>query len=194
MRFLNISDIKLKITLTAEECIAHGIDTYSSDYSTKEVRGAVRRILSEAERECGFSAGDGKILVQLYPLPDGNCEILVTKLGAVAGSDRAALASGTGVSLMENKYGTYRFLSSEDLRLAVGAVYREGVTAALYRDDVGRYYLYVDEQFTDGISEFEIFVEFGERIRALPLAVLSEYGRCLSEKNAFSYVRNELLE
>ena len=194
MKFLNISDIKLKITLTAEECAIYGIDTYSTDYTTKEVRESVKNILARAESECGFSAAGERILVQLYPLPDGDCEILVTRLSAVNKRDREALSAGVGVSLVENKRGTYRFDSAEHLKLAVGAVFREGVEADLYRDDLGRYYLYVREQFCDDISEFEVLIEYGERLKALPIAVLSEYGVRLCVGTAFSFVMSENFE
>ena len=194
MKFLNISDIKLKITLTAEECAAYGIDTYSTDYTTKEVRESVKNILAIAEAECGFSALDERILVQIYPLPEGDCEILVTRLNSINKRDREALSDGDGVSLVESKRGTYRFDSPEHLKLAVGAAYRDGVEADLYRDDLGRYYLYVREQFFDGISEFEVFIEYGERLKALPIAVLSEYGVRLCKGAALSYVLTESLE
>ena len=41
---------------------------------------------------------------------------------------------------------------------------------------------------TDGISELEIFVEFGERISSVPIAVLSEYGTLLAKKNAIDKI------
>ena len=145
-------------------------------------------ILERAEEECGFSAGSDRILVQTYPLPGGECELLITRLNAVSHRDRAALTSADGMSMLEHKRGTYRFSSADDLRFAVRAVYREGLDADLYLDDLGRYYLHVSEQFTDGISELEIFVEYGERLPAFPLAVLSEYGSLLVEKSAFDYI------
>ena len=72
--------------------------------------------------------------------------------------------------------------------MAVRAVYRTGVDADLYRDDLGRYYIQVDEEIADGISELEIFVEYGERLSSLPIAVISEYGTLLAKGNAFEYV------
>ena len=187
MKFLNISDIKLKVTLSEEDCRRHGIDS-SGDYSTREVRYAIREILTRAEAECGFSAEGDKILVQLYPLPDGECELLVTRLTTLSRKDRDTLASSEGISLFESKRGTYRFSSSEDLSSAVRAVYRSGVICDLYLDDLGRYYLSLNEEISDGISEFEIFIEYGERLSSMPLAVLSEYGRCLVKDTAFDYV------
>ena len=188
MKFLNISDIKLKVTLSAEDCREYGIDTASGDFSTQSCRQAVRAIMERAESECGFSVSGDKILVQIYPLPSGECELLVTRLTSLSRKDRAQLASSEGLSLIEQKRGTYRFYSKEDLIAAVKTVRRKEVMADLYIDDLGRYYISVDEELSDGISELEIFVEYGERLAALPIAVLSEYGKLLAKSNAFDFI------
>lgn len=194
MKFLNISDKKLKVTLTPEDCRAYGIDTAKGDYSTREIRQALRNILTQAAAECGFSAEGDKILVQLYPLPDGECELLVTRLVALSHKDRVTLSSSDGISLFEEKRTTYRFASFSDLYSAVRAVYREGVVCDLYRDDLGRFYLSLEEEISDGISEFEIFIEYGERLSALPMAVISEYGKRLVKGSAFEYILSECRE
>ena len=188
LKFLNISDIKLKVTLSADDCREYGIEAVDGDYSTQSCRQAVRAIMERAERECGFSVSGDKILVQMYPLPSGECEMLVTRLVAVSRKDRAQLASSEGMSLIEQKRGTYRFYSTEDLIAAVKTVRRKGIKADLYVDDLGRYYISTEEEFSDGISELEIFVEYGERLSALPIAVLSEYGRLLAKSNAFDFI------
>lgn len=191
MKFLNISDIKLKVILTEEDCEKYGIDRECSDYSTRQVRQAVREILERAEHECGFCAAGDKILVQLYPLPEGECELFVTRLLSVSRKNRAELSSADGISLMEHKRGTYRFSSEEILKSAVRAALRDGVTCDLYRDDLGRYYISVNEEFTDGISELEIFVEYGERLPAFPIAVISEYGECLAKDISLESILSE---
>ena len=194
MKFLNISDIKLKATLSSADCREYGIDNTKGDYSTREVRQAVRRILELAESECGFSTYGDKILVQLYPLPNGDCELLITRLTALSRKERVQLEASDGLSLMEKKRGVYRFHSSEELKSAIRAVYRDGVIADLYRDDLGRYYISIEEEITDGISEFEIFVEYGERLNTLPIAVISEYGSLLVKSTAFDYILSDNLE
>ena len=188
MKFLNISDSKLKVTLAKVDCIEYGIDTSVGNYTSKEVRESVRKILELDEAECGFSVGTDKILVQLYPLPSGECELLVTKLTTLSRKHKEELSSSDGVSVLENTRGIYRFETSEDIRAAVRVIYREGICADLYRDTLGRYYLYIEEKLTDGISEFEILTEYGERLPSVPSVLLSEYGECLSEGNAFDYI------
>jgi negative regulator of genetic competence, sporulation and motility len=187
LKFLNISDTKLKVTLTSADCLEYAIDA-EEGYNTRRMRSAVRRILTLAEEECGFSAVGEKILVQLYPLPSGECELFVTVLTTLSGRDRDAVSSADGVSLLEQARAIYRFADFAGLADAVRAVYREGVESDLYSDDLGRFYLSLKEEITDGISEFEIFIEYGDRLAALPIAVLSEYGKCLAKGNALEYV------
>ena len=188
MKFLNISDIKLKVTLSPEDCATYGIEVDLSGYTTKEVRQSIRQILALAESECGFRVDSDKILVQLYPMPSGDCELFITRLSAISRKDRAVLSSADGLSLMENKRGVYRFDTADALFRAVMSAYRKGVASTLYRDDLGRFYLSLDEEVTDGISEFEIFVEYGERLTALPLAVLAEYGRVIADEKALDFI------
>ena len=188
MKFLNISDSKLKVTLTRADCIEYGIDTSAGNYTSREVRESVRKILELAESECSFSVGTEKILVQLYPLPSGECELLVTKLTTLSRKHKEALSSSEGVSVLESTRGIYRFESIEDIHAAVRVTYREGTCADLYRDTLGRYYLYIEEKLTDGISEFEILTEYGERLPSVPSVLLSEYGECLSKGEALDYI------
>ena len=191
MEFINISDIKLKVILTQDECEAHGIDTARSDFSGVDVRRAIREILAASETECGFKTEGERILVQLYPLPDGRCELLVTKMIGVSARDRAALSASEGVSVMEQKKGTFRFDSAGDLVRAARAVYSHSIDADLYRDDLGRYYISARENISDGFSELDVLTEFGDRLTSMPMAVLSEYGTLLSRGNALEYVLSD---
>ena len=54
MEFLKISDTKLKVTLTEEECLSYNIDTGKGDFSGNDIKRAVREIIALAERECDF--------------------------------------------------------------------------------------------------------------------------------------------
>ena len=188
MEFLNISDLKLKVTLSPEECLQYGVDKYSDERFGAEMRRSVREILSAAERECGFTVGQDRILVQLYPLPSGVAELLVTRLTTISRKDRAVLSSAAGIALMEKKRGTYRFADLDAIIGAARAVSGDP-KADLYCDDFGRYYIRVEEDFTDGISELEILIEYGERLSALPLGAIAEYGELLAKDNAFEYIR-----
>ena len=191
MEFINISDIKLKVVLSEKERASFGIDTAKSDFSGVDVRRAIRGILSVAESECGFKADGTRILVQLYPLPDGRCELLVTKMIGVSTRDRAALSASDGVTVMEQKRGTFRFENADDLFRAAKAVQGYKVDADLYLDDLGRYYISAREDIADGFSELDVLTEFGDRLTSMPMAVLSEYGTLMARGNALTYVLSD---
>lgn len=187
MEFLNISDTKLKVTLTKEECRTYHIDTARSD-SYSDIKHAIKEIISIAGDRCGFRAGGDRLLVQIYPMPDSSCELFVTRLARLSRRDRAELCATDGIALIEQKRGVYRFSTLTDMQKAVSAVYRDGINSDLYLDDLGRYYIHAVEDLTDSISELEAFVEFGERLQSLPIAVLSEYGTLLIKGNAIDKI------
>ena len=194
MDFLNIGNKKLKATLSASECLHYKINAGDSEFLGAEIRRTVREILEIAEAECGFSREDDKVLVQIYPIPEGGCELMVTRLGTVSPKERRAIAATEGLTMMHKRRGTYRFASRGDLERAIAAAWRSGVACDLYRDDLGRYYISVIEEVADGISEFEIFVEFGERLSALPIGVMGEYGTLLAKNDGFAYVTSQRLK
>ena len=188
LEFLNISDIKLKVTLTSEECVSYGINTDSKDFSGARIRRTVRDILATVTEKSGFKVDGERLLVQIYPLPDKRCEILVTRLTGISRRDRAVLSGTDGISILEDKRTAFRFDTGEDLLRAVRAVYREGIESDLYLDDLGRYYIHAREEIADDFSQLEPFIEFGDRLSALPIAVLSEYGTLLCKGDAIDKI------
>lgn len=188
MKFLNISDTKLKVILSEKECAEYGIDTTKSEFTRAEIKSVMRDILSFSEGECGFAVTSEKILVQLYPMPSGECEIFVTKLIGLTSRERGMLKGVDGLITIEKKRGIYRFDSREALICAARAIYSEGVECELYTDELGRYYIAIDEEITDGISRVEVLIEFADRLSDLPIHVLSEYGRCISSTNTLEKI------
>lgn len=191
MKFLIISDTKLKVSITREECLEYNIDTSDSDFSTNEIRLVIREILTKAEEECGFTVGKEKILVQLYPMPEGDCELFVTKLTGLSSRERGIVRDTEGLTTYQSKRGVYRFADRETLYLAARAIHREGLDCDLYRADSGEYYISIAENVTDGISEHEILIEYGERISELPLYVLGEYGTLVAKGNGIEYLLSD---
>lgn len=191
MEFLNIGDTKLKVTLSAGECLAYGIDTSKTDFTRAEIKSVMREIITLAEEQCGFFVTSEKILVQLYPLPSGVCEIFVTKLTGLSGKERAALRLAEGLSTLERRPGIYRFASREELIRAARALSGEAPECEVYIDEVGQYYIAFEESLTDGISGQEILIEYGERLKDLPLHVLAEYGKLLISENAIERIISE---
>ena len=188
MEFLNIGDTKLKVTLTQSECERYGIDTAKSDFTRSEIKGVMKDIILMAEEKCGFSVSSEKILVQLYPLPSGECEIFVTKLTGLPNKERMALKGADGLSTLESRQGIYRFDSREELIAAARAIAASEAECELYIDDVGQYYISIEEGIVDGISDYEVLIEYAERLKNLPLHVLAEYGKLLIWENTLERI------
>lgn len=187
MEFINIKNSKLKVILSKEDCERLGIDTSDTELSGAEMRKSIREILIMAKTECGFSADGERILAQFYQLPSGECELLVSLLGQIPRREREILASSRGASILDSRNSVYRFASFDDMRRAAQAI-RERPKADLYLGSDGVYYISLEEQLADGISEVAILIEYGERLTELPLYVLSEYGKPLAQGNAFEYI------
>ena len=194
MEILNISDIKLKITLSADECRAYRLDSESTDYLGPEIRRAAREILSQAEQSGRFYTEGDRVLIQTCPLPDGRCELLVTRLMNISRRDRDAISSSLGVSILESRRATFRFPDTDILKRAVTALAHGGIISDLYCDDLGRYYIHAVEELADGFSELDVLLEYGERLSSLPIAVLSEYGSLLAKDNAIDRIKSGELE
>lgn len=190
MKFFNIGDNKLKVILSPEECVRYSIDTGKTEFSGKEIKSAVRDILAFAEDECGFTVESEKLLVQLYPMPSGECEIFVTKLTGLSSRDKRALRDVDGLTTMQKKRVVYRFASREDLIRAAKAVNHSGIECELYREGE-RYYISIDEEITDGISELEILIEFADRLHDVPVNVLSEYATLVLNVDTFEKIISE---
>ena len=188
LEFFVAGSNKLKIILTREECVEQGIDTTLNDFSTNEMKIAIRRILNIAERECGFFSEGERIFAQLYPMASGGCEIFVTKLKVIPDKARTAVRDIEGFGSVEERRGVYCFEDSSALVAAVRAIYREGVDCDLYASDDGRYYISIAENYNHGISEFEVLIEYGERVKSIPVYVISERGELLCKKKALDYI------
>lgn len=188
MEFFVSGSNKLKIILSCEECAEQGIDTTLSDFSTNDVRIAIRRILNTAGRECGFFSEGERIFAQLYPTKDGGCEIFVTKLKGLSDKARTAVRDIEGFCSVEERRGVYSFEDSTTLVAAARAIYRGGIDCDLYASDDGRYYISIVENYDRGISEFEVLTEYGERVKSIPVYVISERGELLCKQKALDYI------
>ena len=81
MEYLLISERKLKISLTAEDLSARGVCACELDYSSAASRAVLESLLADARDALGFDTAGHRVLLQLYPLQDGSCELFVSLLG-----------------------------------------------------------------------------------------------------------------
>lgn len=186
MKFLRIGSNKLKASLTAADCERYGIrcDTDPDSFDKKEVKKAVFGILDEAKSKCGFDIADEKILIQLYPIENGACELFVTKLGTLTPRERDDLVRSRKVTYAETVREVFRFTDIDELVLLARALPDKSVKSDLFQDTDGAYYLRVSENTVDGISSILPIFEFGERVSELPYDIEGERGKLVYRDTA----------
>ena len=186
MKFLRIGLNKLKVSLTSSDCERYGIaHTEDPDsFDKKEVREAVFSILAEAKLRSGFDIGEEKVLIQLYPLEDGSCELFVTKLGTLTVRERDEITGSGSVSCAERVTEIFRFSGIDELIMGARALRDKTLKSDLLSDSFGAYYIKLIENTIDGVTSTLPLLEFGEKIPELPYDIEGERGRVLWRGNA----------
>ena len=164
MEFHKINATKLKVILSSAECESYDIRVTDGEYDTKEVRDALKEIISEAGRRVDFSVGSERVLIQLYPVGDGGAEMFVTKLSSVGARERETICDAANLTTYQGRESVFRFSDGNTLLSALSATSSCLGLASLYVTDDGAYYLTVDEEMIDGRSGLELLCEYGCRI------------------------------
>ena len=159
MDFNRISDNKLKVVLTDRECREYSIKDVGGEYEGASVRSSLGAILTRAESEAGFRVGSDQLLVQLYPLVDGGCEIFVTRLSSLPQKERKLLAGRDSLTTYLGRECVFRFDSLDALTAAARALSERKGGWDVYASDSGEFYVSFREHSVDGFSDFDILSE-----------------------------------
>ena len=144
MKLLQINEIELKIVLSKEALSELHLTFSTIDYNTTQTRKAIWEIFDRARVQTGFDAAKAKVYIKLYPLSDGGCEMLVSKLGNESDTSFAMQASHFSKKRSVFKYNgvdkAFRFDSFDDLYCACRAIGHHS-QSALYLDNNEKYIL-----------------------------------------------------
>ncbi len=203
MELLRISDSKLKVMLSREDLASFELRAEDLDYTNTETKRMFWDILNRAKRTLGFDTDGARVLVQLYPSRAGECEMFITRLGAVCrscgeGNEADELpikpllhykpshhpAHGKG------KPGAFGFEEMEWMIIVCRRLCGIGYSgeSEAYIGDNGKYYLFLDGLDPTGyipLDEYSFIVEYGssENVEALR-GFLGEHGKAICPKNA----------
>ena len=161
------------------------IDTASSDIGGPGARRAFWKILDMAKKEVGFDPAGDKVLIQLYPIKIGGCEMFVTKLGILPESSARLVSKSNRISMLSKRSTLYGFECLEDLLSATRAIKAMSnkvfpVSDVYVADD--RYYLLIEEYGKGGEPvEFPCILEFGVGLTADISAYISEHALRLTD-------------
>ena len=185
MEFLLIGESKIKIVLGSEEAKNQGLDTTSADVSGPVARRVFWRILDMAKSEVGFDPKGDKVLIQLYPLASGGCELFVTKLGILSESSARLVSKSDRIAMLSKSRSLYSF---DDLDHIIGASRAvKSITGELSpKSDVyvdgDKYYLSIEEYGKGGEPvEFPCILEFGMGLTAELSSYIYEHADRLTD-------------
>jgi hypothetical protein len=143
-----------------------------------------------AKSEVGFDPSGDKVLIQLYPIKNGGCEIFVTKLGILPESSARLVSKSNKVAMLSKKKGLYVFSDIDELICAARAVMAVSgdvlpESDVFYAND--KYYLSIEEYGKGGEPvEFPCILEFGVGLAADVLNYVSEHATRLTEGDAIA--------
>lgn len=186
LEFLLIGESKIKIVLNSDEAAKYKLGDGSGEIGSAGVRRAFWQVLDLAKAEVGFDPAGDKVLIQLYPIKSGGCELFVTKLGILPESSARLVSKSNRISMLQKKVSLYAFDSLDDLSAAARAVMAiSGDVSPVSRVycENGRYYLALEEYGKGGEQvEFPCILEFATPLTAELSAYISEHALCLAEE------------
>ncbi len=188
MEFVAVGPMKLKVTLSRDECEKYKIKPDAAEPDGVSIRTALRELFALAAERTSFRVGCEKVLVQLYPLADGGCELFVTKLSAAGEREREAIRTSGALTTYQGKDAVFRFEDFDTLLRAARSIGRASGESDLFRGWDGAYYIRTSENLLGGISDVEPLSEFGARLPALPPGIDGEWGSCLVRGCAIAYL------
>lgn len=179
MEIIRINHGKMKLILDADDMKRHGIKSSELSADTAVRRRVLWSLLDEVKEKTGLEAAGGRTLLEAFPDKLGGCEIFVTLL----------------CTEEEREAAFFRFSSFADLAAAVARLEDGGLSktkSALYMMGEEGYFLFLSLPKRRGertFSPYHFLEEYGERVRSVFYpAYVREYGTCLCERDAFSYI------
>lgn len=190
MEFLLIGDSKIKIVLNKEEAEKYNLNRSAPEINGPSARRAFWRILEQAKLQVGFDPAGDKVLIQIYPLKSGGCELFVTKLGILSDSSARLVSKSDKVAMLSKKRSVYSFESLEDLIRAARAISSISGDAPPDSDvyiGQDRYYLSIEEYGKGGEPvEFLCILEFASVVTAELSIYISEHADRLTDGDGIS--------
>ena len=196
MELIRISESKLKIMLTPTDMRQFELSTDNFYDDSEKMHRSFRRLFDEVKRQSGFEADDHRISVQYFPSREGGCEMFISNLSSDREKSSCALTPTQGMHPTTHTRGSfcrsfaYRFDGLEELLSVCRRLLpMDYITASsAYRDDAGRYYLFLSTFAASPFAtpeELYFIVEYGTIQNASQLRLyLSEHGRVICAEDA----------
>ena len=196
MELIRISNSKLKIMLTPMDMRQFELSTDNFYDDSEKMHRSFRLLLDEVKRQSGFEADDHRISVQYFPSREGGCEMFISNLSGDMENGNCALTPAPEMQPAPRTRGSfsrsfaYRFEGLAELlsvcrRLLVMDYINE---SSAWRDDGGRYYLFLNTFAASPFAtpeELYFVVEYGTIENASHLRLyLAEHGNIICAEDA----------
>ena len=203
MEFIVINEEKLKVILTSDDMKKLNISAEDLDYQKTSTKRVVWEILDKAKQTEGFDSDNSKLYIQVFPSPDGGCEMFVIKNDTKyrVNIRGAASRSYRPKADIPEKLGIYSLLDFDELcelckLLTVNSPY---IKTNLYREDNGKYILFMFPSAIPGYLHSQSRVsgklppftsEYGQvhETTQRALAYVKEHCKTIAEGNAASLI------
>ena len=196
MELIRISEDKLKIMLTPTDMRQFELSTDNFYDDSEKMHRSFRLLLDEVRRQSGFEADDHRISVQYFPSREGGCEMFISNLSGERDRGTCALTPAQEIKPVTRTRGSfcrsfaYRFERLDELlsvcRRLLPMDYISASSA--YRDDAGRYYLFINTFAASPFAtpeELYFVVEYGSLENAAQLRLyLAEHGAVVCAEDA----------
>ena len=185
MEFLLVGESKIKIVLSEEERVGFNLNANAPDVSGPSARRSFWNILDMAKKEVGFDPAGDKVLIQLYPMSHGGCEIFVTKLGVLPETSAKIVSKSNKVAMLSKKKSLYAFSSLDDITNATRAIKAISGDVTVKSDvyfQNDKYYLSIEEYGKGGEPmEFPCVLEFATELTADMFTYILEHCHLLTD-------------
>ena len=173
---------RLKVSLSADDLEAFGMDYQNLDYNDGATREILLELLNKGRAEVGFLPKRAKLYIEIYPREGGGCVIYYTRLPGnqphtgwpfLPGPSPIAFAFADAQTLLDGcakAYGLYRHRIYKSSLYALGAQYRLIIYPLDYNDNLSVNFL----------SEYGRLVGEGQVLASY----IEEHGKLLRESTA----------
>lgn len=165
--------------------MSFNLSATSPDISGPSARRSFWNILEMAKKEVGFDPAGDKVLIQLYPMNHGGCELFVTKLGILPETSARIVSKSNKVAMLSKKKSLYAFSELEDLinaSRAIKAISGEITPESDVYISGEKYYLSIEEYTKGGEPmEFPCIMEFGTELAADMFTYILEHANHLTD-------------
>ncbi len=179
MKIEKLRSNKIKVTFSQEDMLIHGLTPELVAKNAPAAREVFWEILRQAEEETGFSAEDGKLMIEAMPGADDSLVLYITRLEQ---DEALPFRKKVRLKIKNAEEGNCLVFSSFDdvADMAKAMPDLNGGTLYFYNE---RYYLVMPSDTSELLSEF------GKKTTSLYIAsILSEHGKLICE-NAMETIR-----